>query len=177
MLELGACRQAVCLSFWGALAGFKHIKFLRVQARDHIYLSPTKGLEGLLLEEVVQRRTAKPPKMSLRRHGDFPKLGVPCWGIPIIRIVVFSGVDIEVPLYFWKLPQKFLETLSLLLFAKGQRYHILVTHVQNQPDHANMDPKRPSVTTWVLGAIRIVETPIAFPVVRFTTGRTDLHCH
>ena len=46
MLELGACRQAVYLSFWDALERFKHIKFLRVQARDHIPLSPTKGARG-----------------------------------------------------------------------------------------------------------------------------------
>ena len=36
--------------------------------------------------------------MSLRRHGDLPKLDVPLWRVPIIRIVVLLGVDIEVHL-------------------------------------------------------------------------------
>ena len=38
--------------------------------------------------------------MHHSRYGGFPKLGVPFYGIPIIRIIVF-GVYIGVPL-FWE---------------------------------------------------------------------------
>ena len=32
-------------------------------------------------------------QMRVSQHGDFPKLGVPYWGVPIIRNKIFWGLD------------------------------------------------------------------------------------
>ena len=37
------------------------------------------------------------------KYGDFPKLGVPFLGVPIIRTIVFWGSTLGSP-YFGKLP-------------------------------------------------------------------------
>ena len=42
------------------------------------------------------------PEVEGRQKHGFPKIGVPFWGVPIMRIIVFGGI-LGVPL-FWETP-------------------------------------------------------------------------
>ena len=54
----------------------------KLQTRACQYQSHPRTLVGIAKEREPRRG----------RHGDFPKLGVPCLGVPLIRTIVYWGL-------------------------------------------------------------------------------------
>ena len=58
--------------------------------------------------------------------GGFPKLGVPFWGVPIIRIIVFWGLILGFP-HFGKLPYSIRRSIVGFFFWNSSDDLILLT--------------------------------------------------